>query len=62
LNNLVLGDEINFGKSKKVVKNLLEGVKILNTINGDIFMIIPDQMKYAIKFYVSLLFQVPAGG
>jgi hypothetical protein len=62
LNNLVLGDEINFVKSKKVVKNLLEGVKILNTINGDIFMIIPDQMTYAIKFYVSLLFQVPAGG
>jgi hypothetical protein len=33
---------INFEKSKKVVENLLEGVKILRTITGNISMIILD--------------------
>ncbi len=36
----VLGDNINFEKSKKVVENLHEGVKILSTITGNISMII----------------------
>jgi hypothetical protein len=34
-----LGDDNNFEKSKKVVENLQEGVKILRTITGDISMI-----------------------
>ncbi len=39
----VLGDDITFEKSKKVVENLQEGVKILSTITGNISMIILNQ-------------------
>jgi hypothetical protein len=40
LNPPVLVDDINFEKSQKVKKYLIDGVKILKTITGTFFMII----------------------
>ena len=40
LNPPVLVDDINFEKSQKVEKYLIDGVKILKTITGTFFMII----------------------
>jgi hypothetical protein len=42
LQTCVFSDEINFEKFKKVVKNLIEGVKIWTPVTLTFFMINPN--------------------
>ena len=58
----VLVDDINFEKSQKVKKYLLDGVKILKTITGDFFLIILNKMKCILKILDFYLLQVKTEG
>jgi len=58
----VLVDDINFEKSQKVKKYLLDGVKILKTITGDFFLIILNKIKCILKILDFYLLQVKTEG